>query len=134
VVEVVVRGESIAQTRTAGVGDVLELVPGESMTIDGLTYAAQLKVVNDWTVPWLYLMFALGILGVGAAVFVPSRSVSIAMVKVSDPLLRAGSRAAFALHVRYTHRRNDPAFPRLLEEALTRAVADDSATQREEPA
>lgn len=126
-VAVLVGDRSTADTPTAGVGESVELSPGQRLTVDDLTYAAQLQVVDDWTVPWLYAMFVLGILGVSAAVFIPTRTVWMTIVETKE-----GMPAVLALNVRYRYRRNDPAFPRQLQEALTRAIGDPSATQRED--
>lgn len=130
-VEVTVDDGAGTWVRNAGIGESVEILPGQRLTVDDLTYAAQLHVVNDWSVPWLYAMFALGTLGVSAAVFVPTRNVSLAIVE--DPAQGTGrTPGRMRMHVRYSFRRNDPAFPRLLEEALTRAVAESPATKRED--
>jgi len=124
---------SSTQTQTAGVGESVELSPGRRLTVDALSYAAQLHVVNDWSVPWLYAMFALGTLGVTAALFIPTRSVSLTLLDdtgVTSPAAVASG--SLLLHVRCTPRRNDPAFPRLLQEALNSAVGTTHAVHRED--
>ncbi|MDP2232733.1 MAG: cytochrome c biogenesis protein ResB [Actinomycetota bacterium] len=114
-------------TQTAGVGESVEVSKGQRLTIDGLTYAAQLHVVNDWTVPWLYAMFGLGILGVSAAVFIPTRMVWMSVTEHAE-----GMSAALVLDVRYTCRRNDPTFPRLLKEQLEQAVGNQATPDARE--
>ena len=129
-VDVAVNDGGSTRTRTAGVGERVELVAGQHLTVDSLTYAAQLHVVNDWSVPWLYAMFALGTLGVTAAIFSPVRAVSVAIVGGEGK----NGAAPLALNVRYSSGRNDPAFPRLLEETLTGALTGQDATEREDRA
>lgn len=132
-VEVTVDDGTGPRISNAGIDDSVEILPGQHLSIDELTYAAQLHVVDDWSVPWLYAMFALGTLGVSAAVFVSTRRVSLAtVVDAGEGPEHTSDR--MRLHVRYSFRRNDPAFPRLLEEALTQAVAESSAAKREDRA
>ena len=126
-VAVLVGDQSAENTQTAGVGESVELAPGKRLTVDELTYAAQLHVVNDWTVPWLYVMFGLGILGVSAAVFIPTRSVWMTVAENNEVLPSSPM-----LYVRFRCRRNDPAFPRQLQEALTHAVSTSSSTEPED--
>jgi len=117
-------------TQTVGVGESVEIVKGQRLTIDALAYAAQLHVVSDWSVPWLYAMFIVGTLSVAAAVLVPTRRVSVLIVSDSA-FSESDGPASSKLHVRFTRRRNDPAFPRLLEEALRAAVNDTPTAERE---
>lgn len=138
VVEVGVRNGSAELTHTAGIGESVELKQGLNLRVDELTYAAQLHVVNDWTVPWLYAMFILGILGVSAAVFLPTRSVALMVVESPGGEADGAALAGLVLNVRCSHRRSDPAFPYLLEVALTDAVSlaasAEPSLSREEPA
>lgn len=122
--EVGVGNGSTIQTQSMGVGDAAELLPGQRLTIDELTYAAQLHVVNDWSVQWIYAMFVLGTLGVSAAVFIPTRRVSLMLVDRQQCNADGATSPEPMLHVNYSHRRNDPAFPRLLKEALEQAVGN----------
>jgi len=119
--KIVVVTADASSTQTVAIGESIEVAQGQRLTVDALTYAAQLHVVSDWSVPWLYGMFVLGTLSVAAAVLVPTRTVSVLVVS-GNRASQADGMVASKLHVRFTHRRNDPAFPRLLKEALQQAV------------
>ena len=115
--------ESRFTTRTAGRGDTVELREGLTLRVDALTSYAQLKVVNDSSVPWIYGMFAMGIIGVTITVFLPPRTVRVMLVESAERTgrdVRMGFEGP-SLHVLVTHRRSDPAFVGRVEREL-RAV------------
>jgi len=124
----VVGEESQLATQTIGLGETATLAEGVTFTIDALTYYVQLQVVNDWSVPWIYATFVLGIIGISLTTFVPSRTIRVMVV--DGP---AGAR----LHVMTTQRKNDPAFPRRAERILREGLAElarpavDSSEKRE---
>ncbi len=113
-VGVVVVAPARTATQTIGVGETAILADGATFTVDDLTYYMQLQVVNDWSVPWVYAMFILGIVGMVLTTFVPPRMIHVMMVNSPD-----GPR----LHVVTVHRKNDPAFPRRAERTLQEGVA-----------
>ena len=113
-VGVVVVAPSRMATQTIGVGETAILADGATFTVEDLTYYMQLQVVNDRSVPWVYAMFILGIVGMVLTTFVPPRTIHVMMVGDPD-----GPR----LHVVTMHRKNDPAFPRRAERILQEGVA-----------
>ena len=133
-VEVSVKNDSRGATQTAGVGGTVEVLKGQRLTVDALTYSAQLHVVNDRSVPWLYAMFVLGSLCAAAAVLVPTRTVWVAIADGEADQSRDGAVGPTTLYVRYSHRRNDPAFPRLLEQTLRQGVAGRQLIKRKDSA
>ena len=115
-VTVTVRGTgSRPGTQTIGVGESATLAEGMTFSVDALTYYVQLQVVNDWSVPWIYAMFGLGILGMVMTTFVPPRTIRVMVLDGERGLL---------LHVATTQRNNDPAFPRRAERTLREGLAD----------
>lgn len=110
-------------TETVGIGDRVELPDGRGFIVDDLTYAAQLQVVNDWSVPWIYAMFVLGTIGVSLAVFVPVRSVWMTVTDAADGRVE--------LRVIHSRRRNDPVFPRVVRETLAQALDSEVIDDRE---
>ena len=111
-------------TQTIGVGEAATLAEGVTFRVDALTYYVQLQVVNDWSVPWIYAVFVLGILGMVMTTFVPPRMIRVTVVDGAEGL---------RLHIATTQRANDPAFPRRAERTLREGLADFAVPVAEEP-
>lgn len=90
-------------------GGSIEIPGGFTLTIVKLTKYARLSVVNDWSVYWIYALFALAAIGLVPAVFAPLRGVRVLLVPDAE-----GTR----LHVAVRHGRGDPHFPGRVETAL----------------
>ncbi|MBI5232001.1 MAG: cytochrome c biogenesis protein ResB [Coriobacteriales bacterium] len=63
---------SVTVTELA-LGESLELADGSTLRFDRLTYYARLSVVDDWSVPWLYALLAIGLLGLGVSILAGPR-------------------------------------------------------------
>ena len=125
-VHVLVPGGGRAETRTVGVGESVVFQDGSTLTVDALSVYVQLHVVNDWSLPWVYAMFALGCIAPALAVAVAPRTVHVMAVEAADGSDNdppAGTPGAVRLHVVVGHRKSDPAFPRRVERALHDALA-----------
>lgn len=96
-----------------GIGDTAKVSTDTSLTLDALTGYSQLKVVNDWSVPWLYASFAAGILGLSLTLVLLPRSVTLQGVS---------SEGGASIRVLVSSTKRDRAFPRRVGEALTAAV------------
>ena len=101
-------------TKTSvGVGEPLELPGGELLIVEDVGFYARLSIADDWSVPYLYLLFALTTITVTVAVLVPHRRVLV--------LWHEGPGGA-ALHVDARHSRGSPVFAARVEGALRSAV------------
>lgn len=94
-------------------GESIEIPGGLTLTIVTLTKYARLSVVNDWSVSWIYALFALAVIGLVLAVFTPLRAARVLLVADDD---------APRLHVAVRHGRGDPHFPGRVEAALREAL------------
>lgn len=65
-------------------------------------YFVTVSVADDWSVPWIYGLFALAGIGVSVALLAPPRRVWV---------LRVEREGSTYLHVRARHSRGDPNFP-----------------------
>lgn len=111
-----VEGDSSEGTRTAAVAESVDLGGGLTLTVDELTSYAQLRVVNDGAVPWVYAMFALGLGGAAVTVFVRPRSVRVLVPSPGD----AGEAPVVKVLVHCT--KTDPAFPGVVRRAMERRL------------
>lgn len=76
-------------------------LPGDiTVTIDELTVFARLTVVNDWSVPFIYIAFVAAAFGATAALLLPPRVVAV-VCREGEP----------ELSVWVLRKRIDPAFP-----------------------
>lgn len=94
-------------------GGQLQLSPGLVLTVERLTKYVRLSVVDDWSVPFIYALFALAAVGLVLAVFSPLRGVRAVLVDDADGL---------RLHVAVRHGRGDPNFPTSVTAALAAAM------------
>ncbi|MDO9107417.1 MAG: cytochrome c biogenesis protein ResB, partial [Coriobacteriia bacterium] len=93
----------------AGVGDTIDLGGGLGMQIDAVDYYARLSVVDDWSVDWIYALFAIAVLSVSVSVLVPHRVARVYLdTAVTPPVLRLDTR----------HSRSSPEFHQKVREAL----------------
>jgi len=67
-----------------GIGESAELESGVSVGFASLEYYSRLSVVHDWSVPWIYTLFGIGLVGVSVAVFDPYRRVLAVVVDGDD--------------------------------------------------
>lgn len=102
------RGTEPAITKLLRKGEPYAIPQGPTLEVTDLSRWAEVTVVHDWSIPWLYLMFTLGSIGVALTVFMPYRSV-VAGVSDSDPT---------ELRVLVRTQRSDPAFRLRVAEAL----------------
>lgn len=107
------RGSPAEVEAVLGIGDVVALPGGVTVTVDDLTTYARLSVVDDWSVYYIYALFVTGIVGLAFALFAPYRAVR-AMI-VDD-----GSDAWLA--VTHRHGRGDPHFPDTVNSVLRDAL------------
>lgn len=104
---------------SAGGADVATLPSGVFIRVAELTRYAQLGLVDDWSTPWLYAIFALVCFSAAVPVFWPPRA-----VRISYHAEKAGKPS---LEVRIFAAGNDPAFPRRVERALAEAFEPEGA-------
>ena len=97
-------------TDVVATGEAATLAEGVTVRVDQLTEYSQLKVVNDWTVPWVYAMFVLICVGATISVFVSPRTVRVMSVESAD--------GSFRLHVVVSHSVSDPAFSGRIERLM----------------
>lgn len=102
---------------SAGGADVATLPGGIVIRVVELTRYAQLGLVDDWSTPWLYAIFALGCFSAAVPVFWPPRILGISYHAEKDgpPVLEVRIRAAG----------NDPAFAGRVERAMAAAFVKD---------
>ncbi|HEX9094214.1 MAG TPA: cytochrome c biogenesis protein ResB [Coriobacteriia bacterium] len=120
---------SAGSSQTVGVGETATLHEGITLSVDELTGYAQIKVVNDWTVPWIFTMFTLGTIGAGLAASFPVRRVWMLYAQAGSS---AGDDDVPSLRVLVTGSRRDPAFPRRVEAALRARVLPAEPAGQEE--
>lgn len=78
-------------------------------------YFVTVNVANDWSVPWIYGLFALAAIGLLVAVLVPPRRVWVLTVERDGVLY---------LHVRSRHSRGDPNFPEYASGIIEQAIGE----------
>lgn len=105
----------VTTSAIAPAGQPVEVAKGVTFTVDRLTGYAQLKIVRDPTMVWVFAMFTLGVLGIALTVFVPPRR---AVAVISEDGLRVSVRVArtpidpdFATRVRDAFGAEDGAAP-----------------------
>lgn len=113
----VVRGSAspngeAAEVHAVNEGGTLDLGDGMMLRVDRLTGYARLSVVDDWSVYYIYALFALAMIGLVLAVFAPPRAVRV---------LLAAESGGQELHVAVRHGRGDPHFSGRVECALRAA-------------
>src|SRR5574340_429971 len=94
-------------------GEQLQIPGGLTLKIVRLTKYARLSVVSDWSVYYIYGLFALAAVGLTLAVFAPLRGARVLLVEDG---------AGRHLHVAVRHGRGDPHFPARVEDALRAAM------------
>jgi len=123
-VAVTVQGDNAVQEEAVGVGQSVQVAPGVTFTVDELTYFADLSVVHDWSVPWVFAGFYLGIIGFALTVFVPYRVVHVMCVRAdSDNQVDLEQDGLLTMHVVVRSPKSDPAFPRRAVDALREALS-----------
>lgn len=116
-VTVGIPGSVDATSAVLGEGDAMTLPDGSRLRVLDLTRYAEITVVHDWSVPWLYAMFALGSIGVALTVFWPYRRV---VLKV-ETLDASGSDRRSTLSCVVFAQKTDPAFRFRVLDGLQRA-------------
>lgn len=118
------------ETSTVGsgrFGERLSLAVGESLALPGgsILRVAEVKdwalvsLTNDWSVPLLYALFVVLVIGLAVAVLVPTRLVSAMLVQRDD--------GSWWLHLRAWHSRRDPIFEERVDEAVRAAIGAEAA-------
>jgi cytochrome c biogenesis protein ResB len=93
-------------------GEGVDLPDGTRLVLVAATSFARLRVVNDWTVPCIYLAFVLVILGPLVSIFWPPRRAAAVLVPEDGVLC-----------VRVAQRKSDPAFRSKVESAVRERIA-----------
>lgn len=117
-------GQAIVETGTAnattfgapvtlGVGDAIELPGGQRLRVVEIGDWVRVSLANDWSVPWIYALLMLAIVGLAIALLVPARRASVLYVSTQDGPV---------LHVSTWHDKRDPLFAERVIEAVTAAV------------
>ena len=114
--------ESLAGARIA-VGEALDLPNGERLRFVGTGDFVLLSVVHDWSVPLIYLLLTVGLVGLSVAVLNPYRRV---LVMVTD-----GEDGVPAVNVLMRHGRAGVLFGDLVRHALEDAIADSESIAEE---
>lgn len=110
-----------ATTSVLTAGDSVTLPGGVTLEVVRLTSYARLSVVDDWSVPVIYALFAVALIALMLAVLVPSRVVRVLIVR--------GEGGEFIAHVGVRRARADLAFPTRVERAFGAAtIPDDGGT------
>jgi len=112
-VSVTAQAGSKLATDVVATGEAATLADGVTLRVDRLAEYSQLKVVNDWTVPWVYVMFALICVGATISVFVSPRTVRVMAVE--------GAEGSMRLHVLVSQSASDPAFSGRIERLMNGA-------------
>ncbi len=94
-------------------GESVDLGSGVRLTIERLTSYARLSVVDDWSVPFIYVLFAVAAVGLSLAIFAPYRTVRVLVVDGPEGV---------RVHALVRHGRGEPGFPARVERALAGAV------------
>lgn len=121
---------SFLGTVTVSPGEAVPVTDNVSFTADSLTYYVTLRVVNDWSVRWIFAAFALGIAGLALTVFVPPRVVRVAARAVRGDEAHAAGKRTLRVTVRAA--RSDPAFALRVAEALAQAYGAEPEFPRKE--
>lgn len=105
------RDRAIKSDAVIGEGESFVIPRGPRITVVELTRWAEVTVVRDWSVPFLYLMFILGTVGVTLTMYVPYRSLIARTARRAD-----GDETVVSVVVRA--QKNDPAFRLRVMEAF----------------
>lgn len=108
------------------VGESAPVAKGVTFRLDALTYAVNLRVVNDWSVPWLYASFVCAIVGTALTVFAPFRRVRVMVVPAEE------ESPVQTLHMHVTCPRSDPAFPGRVVNAIQAALGGNPTDNQSE--
>ena len=106
------RGET-----TSGVvqpGESVDLGDGVALRLESVTHYARLSIVDDWSVTPIYVLFALAVLGLSAALLLPPKTVWVMLVEKDD---------RWWLHARTRQSRGDRLFSEFVEQTLRDAAA-----------
>lgn len=96
-------------------GAAIDLPGGSRLRLANVSDWVRVSIANDWSVPYIYLLLFVAILGLGLAVLIPTRRVSVLLVE------REGDHA---VHVALWHARSDTLFKRQVLEAVRAATGD----------
>lgn len=105
------RTEVVLQGGSVTIGEV-------TLTVERLTSYARLSVVDDWSVPYIYLLLTIAIVGSGIAILLPMRK-AWALVRDDDGL---------RIHIDVRHARSDGLWPRRVGQAVSAAVEGGEVT------
>ncbi|MBN1193460.1 MAG: cytochrome c biogenesis protein ResB [Coriobacteriia bacterium] len=104
---------SARSTGSVGVGETVDLGPRGFLALEDIVYYARLSVVDDPSVPFIYLLFSTALAGLALAVLAPPRTAWVMLVEHDDALW---------LHARTRQGRGDERFPRSVAEVLRTAA------------
>jgi hypothetical protein len=70
--------------RTVRPGDVLAVPGSQSLRLEGVVYYARLQVVDDWSIPLLYAVMSVALVGLGTATLARQQVVVATVVEGTD--------------------------------------------------
>lgn len=104
-----------ARRVTLAVGDGVSLPGRYRLVLRRVRYYERLRVVDDWSVPFIYALFFVALLSLSVALLRPPRTVYALLVR---------GEGTSALHVAVRCQREDAAFRRHVVRSLQNALAD----------
>lgn len=99
---------------TVPVGSTIDLPGGGRLRVVSVTDWARVSVANDWSVPFIYVLLMLAILGLAVAVLVPARRASVLLVETEEGRF---------LNIGTWHDKRDPMFKKQIIDAVTQTAA-----------
>ena len=110
-----VSGKFVTEARLTA-GEALDLPDGERLRFIDTGDFALLSVVHDWSVPFIYVLLTVGLIGLSVAVLNPYRRLFVIVVDDEDGIP--------VINVLMRHGRAGVLFQDLVQQALENAVAD----------
>lgn len=103
---------------TVPVDSTIDLPGGGRLRVVSVTDWARVSVANDWSVPFIYVLLMLAILGLAVAVLVPARRVSVLLVETDEGRF---------LNIGTWHDKRDPTFKKQMIDAVELAAGAQEA-------
>lgn len=101
------------------VGETIGLSGNQRLLVVDVKDWVRVSIANDWSVPFIYSLLIIAILGLGVAVLVPTRRATVLLVQAEK---------GYSLHLGMWHARGDALFKRHVIQAVREAAGEGDAT------
>ncbi|MDH4140015.1 MAG: cytochrome c biogenesis protein ResB [Coriobacteriia bacterium] len=113
--------DTVVATQEVQAGESIDLPAGGRLVLASVGRYARLSIVDDWSVPFLYSLLALALIGVALATFSPYRKVWAMLVEEGDGGVR--------LNISAKHWRGSPTFAESIIAAVEAAVGSNKGAE-----